>query len=133
AAEKQPFYRNCLQLRGLIDYRLARFAAAQEWLKRVAPKEDGEAVDARVFAVLAMTHHRLGRAEEARAALACARAILTRKMANPEQGKPFNNDWPHWLSCRLLYREAEALLNGDGRDQPASQEKETPPEKKPNR
>ena len=86
-----------------------RHADAVKWLKRCSPKVGRASNDATVFALLAMAHHRLGQAEAARAALADARATLT-KMPDPAKGQPFGNDWHDWLICQILYREAEELL-----------------------
>jgi tetratricopeptide (TPR) repeat protein len=100
--EKHDWYRNFLLAKGLTDYRGGYPEQAVEWLNRFAAKRDGNAYDANAFAALAMAQHRLGHAEEARAALVSGRAILVKK-PNPEW-------WYDWLHCEILCREAEGLM-----------------------
>jgi tetratricopeptide (TPR) repeat protein len=105
-----------LLTRGLTEYRAGRPAGALDWLRRASPKAGGDSLDATAFAVLALTHHRLGHAEEARAALARARATLAAKMPNPKKGHPFGADWHDWLRGQILCCQAEALLGTADRD-----------------
>jgi tetratricopeptide (TPR) repeat protein len=97
----------------LAEYRAGHHATAIEWLNRVSPKADGEHLDATAFAVFTLAQHRLGRTQEARAALASARAILARKMPDPAKGRWFGGDWHDWLRARILTREAEANLKAN--------------------
>jgi serine/threonine-protein kinase len=92
--------------RGMIDFRAGRHAGAVEWLGRFSPKADGTHSDVSGFAVLAMAHHRLGHAGEARASLDAARAVLATK----PQGATPGSSWRDWVQCELLCREAEQLL-----------------------
>jgi tetratricopeptide (TPR) repeat protein len=59
-------------------------------------------------------------AEEARAALGHAEAIVSHKMPDPKAGRPFGTSWPFrveefldWLHARILTREAGALLGAE--------------------
>lgn len=107
--------------RGLTEYRAGRPAGAVEWLKRYAPREEDKSYGMFAFAVLAMAHHHLGQADEARTAFAAAGAIRAAQMPVPAKGRPFGNDWHDWLMAEALYREAEALLpkgRGDGGPRP---------------
>jgi tetratricopeptide (TPR) repeat protein len=117
--EKHRWYRGFLLTAALADYRSGRYAAAAERLRQFAPKAGEEHRDAAAFAVLALTQHRLGRAEGARAALTAARAILDKKL--PGRGKPFGEDWYLWLECRILTREAQLLIAGQADDPPGVQ------------
>jgi tetratricopeptide (TPR) repeat protein len=108
--EKDPSYRYYLFGKGLAEYRAGRYAEAVQWLERVAPKASGGEIDASAFAVLAMARQRQGQAEEARAALEQARAILAHKLPKLDKGEHFGNDWHDWLRFQILFREAEEML-----------------------
>jgi WD40 repeat protein len=107
---RQYQYRNLVLAKALAEYRAGRYASAVSWLERFSPQEDGTHFDATAFAVLALAQHRLDRANEARAALASAQAILAAKMPDPREGRPFGGDWHDWLHAQILCREAEGLL-----------------------
>ena len=90
--------------------------------RKVAPDVGGRDLDATALAALAMAQHRLGRREQALAALDKAEAIVAKKMADPGSGRPFGRDWDDWLRCRILLDEARKLmsihpspLRGEGR------------------
>jgi tetratricopeptide (TPR) repeat protein len=125
-AEKHRFYHRWFVLiKGLAEYRAGHYAVAGDWLNRLSLRADGDYRDATAFAVLAMTKHQLSLAqeehtprlaEEARAALKQAQAILS-KMPDPKAGRPYGQRWPlsvdtfnDWLSARILVRETEKLL-----------------------
>jgi serine/threonine protein kinase/uncharacterized protein HemY len=110
AVKKQPNDRWILLTRGLVAYRADRPGDAIAWLKRVAPRADGDSLDATAFAVLALAQHRLCQADDARAALTKALAILTRKMPRSDKGQSFDGDWHNWLRSKILCREAEQQL-----------------------
>ncbi len=108
---KDRFYRYFVLAKGLADYRAARHADAVKWLGQFPPNADGIHWDATKLAVQAMAYHRLGRAEDAEAALAKAKAIMA-KMPNPAKGQPFEaGNWHDWLHAQVLCREAEGLLH----------------------
>jgi tetratricopeptide (TPR) repeat protein len=116
--ENNGYYRFFVLARGLADYRAGRHAEAVRWLERFPLQADGIHWDATKFAVLAMACQRLGRAEEAEAALARAQAILA-KMPDPAQGRPFGpRDFHDWLHARILCREAEELLKKESGKEP---------------
>jgi serine/threonine protein kinase/tetratricopeptide (TPR) repeat protein len=94
----------------LADCRAGRPAAAIKSLQRFAPKAGGGPYDAVAFAVLAIAHHQSNQPEQARTALASARATLSTRMPSPATGRPFDDDWVNWLHAQALCREAEALL-----------------------
>jgi tetratricopeptide (TPR) repeat protein len=96
--------------RGLVAYRAGHFDRAVAWLKRVAPRPQGDSLDAGAFAVLALAHDRLCHGEDARAALAKAQAILAHKTPRPEKGQHFGGNWHDWLRSQILCREAEQRL-----------------------
>jgi tetratricopeptide (TPR) repeat protein len=110
AIEKKGSDRWILLAKGLAEYRAGRHASAVDWLKRVSPKSGGEHLDAIAFAVLTLAERRLGRTQEARAALGSAKAILGQKMPDPAKGRNFGGDWHDWLHAQILCREAEVLM-----------------------
>jgi WD40 repeat protein len=127
--EKKPFNRWVPLTKALAEYRAGHYAAAVEWLNRFSPRVDGVHYDATAFAVLAMAKHRLGLApgadaarlaEEARAALTHAQAILSQKTPDPSAGRPWGTAWPYsvdnfhdWLHAQILVHEAEKLFDKD--------------------
>jgi serine/threonine protein kinase/tetratricopeptide (TPR) repeat protein len=120
--EKHPRRRNFILLTGLTDYRGGRHDEAIDSLERFAPKPDGVHIDATAFAALAMAHHRLGQADQARASLDSAHTIIAKKPPDAMRGA----DWAHWLHCEILFREAEGLL---GTASPQETDKNTGQEK----
>jgi tetratricopeptide (TPR) repeat protein len=104
--EGHRFRRWFVLTKGLTDYRAGRHEQAIEWLERFAPRARGTHSDATAFAALAMAHHRLGHAKEARASLDAARAVVAKMQ--PDAGSP--DGWRDWLHCEILCREAEQVL-----------------------
>jgi serine/threonine-protein kinase len=104
--ERSEWYRNFVLAKALTDYRAGRLDEAAEWLGRFEPKANGTHWDATGFAALAMAQHRLGRAEQARASLASARAIIANNPTDAMSG----GYWFDWLHCEILCREAEQVL-----------------------
>jgi tetratricopeptide (TPR) repeat protein len=116
--EKHRFYRFFVLAKGLADYRAGRNEDAVTRLKQFSPKPNGVHWDATAFAVLALAQCRLGRADEARASLANAKAILT-KMPDPVKGQPFGaGNWPDWLHAQVLCHEAEELMKKESGKKP---------------
>jgi serine/threonine protein kinase len=95
--------------KGLTDYRAGHHEQAVVWLKHFGPKPDTTHWEASAFAILAMAHHRLGHADEARVSLDAARGILAKK----PQDAMRDWSWRDWLHSEILCREAEALLKPD--------------------
>jgi hypothetical protein len=106
--EKHGDYRWFALVKGLAEYHAGRHAEAVDWVGRHARSATGPHIDGIAFAIVAMSQHRLGRAEEAKAALTSARTVLAR-MPDPAKGQPFLGDWPDWVQCQELCREAESL------------------------
>jgi serine/threonine protein kinase/Tfp pilus assembly protein PilF len=94
----------------LVEYRTGRFDAAAAAAVRVDPGDGGGSRDALTFSVLAMARHRLGRPDDARAALSAAEKILAARMPDPEKGRPFGDDWPDWMHARVVCSEAKVVL-----------------------
>jgi serine/threonine protein kinase/predicted Zn-dependent protease len=131
--EKHPLHTYFQLTKALAEYRAGEFTASVTRLQALAPKADGGREDATAFTVLALAQHRLGQTEEARAALANARAVAAARMADPREGRPFGQDWSDWVHFRILYREAEGLLTGAGTERPAPERKAASPAEGPGR
>src|SRR5262249_12771161 len=124
--EQHQYYRWFVLAKGLAEYRAGHYAAAVEWLNRFSPQVDGVYYDATAFSVLAMAKNRLRLArgadgsrvaDEARAALNHAQAIISQKMPDPKAGRPWGTAWPYivddfhdWLEAKILVHEAEKLI-----------------------
>jgi serine/threonine protein kinase/tetratricopeptide (TPR) repeat protein len=114
AVEKNPLDRWNRLAKGMAEYRAGHYPGAVEVLNRLCSTSRDEHRDAAAFAVLAMSHHRLGRGQEARAALNSAQAILAEHMPDLQSGQLFKGDWDDWLRAEILCREALGLLGDDG-------------------
>jgi hypothetical protein len=66
------------------------------------------------FAQLALARQKLGRVNEAAAALRQARSLLEERMPNVERGGLFGTDWQEWVICQIHLREAELVLSSRG-------------------
>jgi WD40 repeat protein/serine/threonine protein kinase/predicted Zn-dependent protease len=109
-----PWFLLC---RGLADYRAGRFADAVDRLDRcLAAGGRAPYRDVLAHLVLAMAHHKQGHADDARKALEKARALVDQGLPKPDK-EGLGSDWHDWLHCRILQREAEALVSG--KPQPA--------------
>ena len=117
AVDKHGSDRCKLMAKGLVEYRAGRAADALTWLKRIPLKTDGVDWDwyATGFALIALAENRVGRHEEAQAALSRARAIVAKKFPVPPKGKYFGPRGADWLYAYLLCREAEKELERHGK------------------
>jgi serine/threonine-protein kinase len=108
--EKHPQYRRFLLARGLADYRAGQFARALPWLQKSVGARD-PFCDVTANLVLALAHHRLEQAGEARQALDKADGIIKARFPKIEKEGP-GADWDDWLRFQVLRREAGALIEG---------------------
>lgn len=102
---------------GLCDYRAGRYARAVERLdKAIAPEPAATSAEgvprlpALVHLILAMAHHQLGQADEARRALATARDMMNQRPFPRLEDGDLGISWSDWAQCEVFHREAEALL-----------------------
>jgi hypothetical protein len=94
--------------RGLAAYRRAQFADAVAWADRCLARGPGDwNRELPAHLVRAMALSRLGRLDEARAALATASDLYRAKVANPG-GRAAGDDWHDRVICEILRREAAA-------------------------
>jgi Flp pilus assembly protein TadD len=103
--------------KGLTEYRRAEFGRAAERMAVVFRLQERDAqADAQAYSVLAMAYHRLGKGEEARAALkkACER-VGEENLSRIETGRP-GEGWYNLLGTYILIREARGLIE----DQPSA-------------
>jgi tetratricopeptide (TPR) repeat protein len=120
--EQHGDYRWFLLARGMADYRAGRVADAIDRLQKVlSPGSEALYRDTTAHLFLAMAHHQLGQADEARQALDEARTLIRQKFPKPD-GEGLGTDWDEWLRCQIVLREAEQLI--DGKPPPADPSKE---------
>ncbi len=96
--------------KALSDYRLARFQEAVERTSAIF-KDPFPYTQAEGSAVLAMAQFRLGRMEEARAALAKLEKVL-RDDVPPPRSRDLGHDWKDWIIAHALLDEASTLIEG---------------------
>ena len=115
--ESHPYYWYFQTAKGMADYRAGNFGGAAELLDGIkAPGIPDSAWNAIIYSVLAMAHHRLGHADEARSALNTARATIEKK----DKGATVYGDAYDWMRCEILFREAAALLDVNHSQAPSS-------------
>jgi tetratricopeptide (TPR) repeat protein len=96
--------------RGLAAYRRAQLADAVAWADRCLARGPGDwnrELPARLVRAMALA--RLGRRDEAGAALASASDLYRTKVANPA-GRAEGGGWHDQVICEVLRREAEAYF-----------------------
>jgi hypothetical protein len=97
---------------GLLEYRRNNYVKAVEWCRRCLAYPGANAprtATARI--ILAMSCHRLGQEEEARAELLAGREIVESKFRQRlDAGGPVQGFWFDWIFARVLLRESLALL-----------------------
>jgi tetratricopeptide (TPR) repeat protein len=111
--EKEYLYYWYVYTRALADVRTGDYARAAERLVTIPPLPNNPHRNANVAALLALANHHLGRADDARQALAEAKAVLQRGCPESARGQPFVGGWD-WLHVRFFVHEAEALLGPNG-------------------
>jgi eukaryotic-like serine/threonine-protein kinase len=99
-------------VKGLSEYRQGNFASAVQWTQKALEKpKEFDFRDAQAYLVLAMAHHQLNQADEARAAFAQGKAVIETR---PKPGSGgLGVDWNDWLIVHALAREAQALIDGE--------------------
>ena len=97
---------------GLLEYRRGNYLKAAEWCRRCLDYPGANAPrTATAQVILAMSYHRLGRADEARVELAAGREIVENKFRTRlGAGGPVQGFWFDWLFARILLRESLAQL-----------------------
>ena len=112
AASEGPGYWVPLYIRGAACYRAGRLEEAVRLLSESLSRTE-EGARALNFPYLAMSLHRLGRADAARQELRNARETLDRwaqaVFDRPNRFVPVSS-WFDWLECQVLYREAHRLI-----------------------
>jgi hypothetical protein len=98
--------------KGLSEFRQGRFSSAAEWMQNVLTKSgEFEFRDAQAYMVLAMSHHQMNQADEARSALAKGGEIARVSLSKLETGD-IGTYWFDWIIVQALEREAKALIEG---------------------
>jgi serine/threonine protein kinase len=94
--------------KGLADYRQKNFAQAIALLEKVAAQQSDAPRTVQAYATLAMAHQRLGRAEEARAALEKALKVADARLHNAVS-------WNDAIIAQFLIKEAKALIGDEAK------------------
>ncbi len=113
AASEGTEYWVPLYVRGAVCYRAGRFEEAVRLL-RDSLSRTREGARTLNFPYLAMSLHRLDKADEARQELRNAREVLDQwaqaVFDRPNWFVPVPYWWYDWLECQVLYREAHRLI-----------------------
>jgi hypothetical protein len=102
----------CMSL-ALFEYRQGRYTEAVNWCQRCLSFEQESAIErvAGVEAILAMSCHQLGQAEQARSALRRSRELIDDRCKTPFTANENSRGWWYdWYLARILEREAAALI-----------------------
>jgi tetratricopeptide (TPR) repeat protein len=105
--ETHDLYGSFLVTRSLAHLRAGEFHRA---IALVSHAPGGLYLDVHADLVLAMAHHRMGRADEAAKALGKARALMEQSRFPRMESDDLGANFHDWLICQLLRREAEALI-----------------------
>jgi tetratricopeptide (TPR) repeat protein len=114
-----------LYLLGVAQYRAGQYEQAVRRLRESLAAHPDWAGRALSYPILAMAHHRLGQAAEARQALDAASKALDRWTRERYEAHNWEHwsfhqgavafwpiSWWDWLECQLYYREAKVLIDG---------------------
>ena len=100
-------------LKGLAEYRAGHFDAAIEWLDEARRnRPTSKAVLGTIELLLALSHHRRGDADAARAALDRATEIIETHLPAAGSGGAVD---AYWLVCHSILREAMTVLSAPAR------------------
>jgi serine/threonine protein kinase/tetratricopeptide (TPR) repeat protein len=98
--------------KGMGEYRIGRYDEAIKWLLRARSGLKAPAGSATADLFLAMTHHRLGKAPEAKMFYQRAKESIETlpKLGLADLSGPSTGGVENWLICQTVYREAMVLL-----------------------
>jgi Flp pilus assembly protein TadD len=103
----------CLSL-ALFEYRRGNYAEAIDWGNRCLSFKGDSAMErvAGAHAILAVAHHQLGQAEQARSALAKSRELVEERWKTPFTVNADSRGWWYdWFIARTLEGEAAATID----------------------
>jgi hypothetical protein len=95
--------------KALAEYRQGHFGTAAQWAEK-ATANDFPYSKTEAFAIMAMAQFKVGRTDDARAALASAVKIARESMPQLERGD-LGGDWRDWIISHALLKEAAGLVN----------------------
>ena len=111
--ERHQYYWYFMLTRGLAELRDGRDVEALSWLDRMGPRQDAAQFEGLAFCIRALACKRLGRDDDARAALAAARERMAQR-PDPSRGRPYVvSTFNDWLIFEALFREAEAAVGAN--------------------
>jgi len=98
----------CMSL-AMFEYRRSNYAEAVNWGNRGLSLKKGAPMEriASTQAILAMSYHQLGQAEQAQSALRISREGVEKRWKIRFTG---NENWYDWFFARILEREAAAII-----------------------
>ena len=112
--EDFPYYQYFLMLKGLNALRQKDFNTAIEACEQSRgrdPEQSFGTVICTNFAIEAQAHHHLGHSDRAEECLTAAQQLFDTVLPDPRRVE--NPSWPDWLVARILYDEADSLINTD--------------------
>jgi hypothetical protein len=102
----------CMSL-ALFEYRNVNYAESINWGNRCLRIKQDSAMErvAGAQAILAMSYHQLGQAEQARSALLKSHGLIEERWKTPFAANEGSRGWWYdWFVARILEREAAALI-----------------------
>jgi tetratricopeptide (TPR) repeat protein len=110
AVAKQPLSAWFLLVKGIGEYRAGRFEPCLEWLGKAHQASDNSVQSlALVDLFMALAHHRLGHADQARQHLSAATAAIDRAADQATPGD-LGTSWHDIVMCQIMRREVESLI-----------------------
>ncbi len=103
-----PYFTCC---KALAEFRLGHYEDAAKWAQSAAQGQFPHA-QAEAEAIIAMSHFKLNRLDQARAALAQCNKLIDEKLPKLEQGD-VGGDWRDWIIAHALQSEAKQMINGE--------------------
>jgi serine/threonine protein kinase len=96
-------------VKGLSEFRHARYAEAVDWLQKVVTQKQDPKRTVEAYMTLAMAQHELGHKEDAGKSLAEGLALSKASLPQPARGSP-DEAWNDWIIAQVLTREATNLI-----------------------
>ena len=98
--------------KGLAEYRQVNLAQAVQWTRKALSQTGADYNrDVQAYSVLAMSLHRLNKADEAREAFSKATELAGAKLPRIESGD-LGPAWYDWIIAQTLLRESKVLIEG---------------------
>jgi tetratricopeptide (TPR) repeat protein len=96
--------------KGLAEFRLGRYEQAIDWATKGRDANEEQEVKIEAELIIAMANHKLGRNDQAQAALATAGGQIEKNPPLLGIGENTDGESQGWLICHILLREANDLI-----------------------